>query len=322
MRAQESRSDSPAERQAPPGVRTAGQTAPGLPAAYAAGAALSPAAMLTLQRSVGNATASRLLGGGPPVQRALAGAMANLTRERLVSLLPSYRVTDPDQIEAVLRKYDSLVAHQHLELRSIPQLLEATNRKDYPRAGVEDQIKQDLTARAGSSPRTTSQLVTLHRGDTRDPETVKQAGGLFGWGVVSTEHARMMMADWAGKSPRERKEWARNWKAETASRSDDQPYVATGTTAQKGGYDYTIRIPMQWESDAGAAAAGGLSAPQLGADVWPLTEASIMAIKLDEEVVFVTGIPAKYIEGLAPEPSVRKPPPVGKKPDHLRSAAS
>ncbi len=61
--------------------------------------------------------------------------MANLTREHLVSLLPSYRVTDPDQVEAVLRKYDSLVAHQHLELRSIPQLLEATNRKAYPRAG-------------------------------------------------------------------------------------------------------------------------------------------------------------------------------------------
>ncbi|MBC3841794.1 hypothetical protein GXW82_20905 [Streptacidiphilus sp. 4-A2] len=111
----------------------------------------------------------------------------------------------------------------------------------------------------------------------------------------------MLMTDWEQKSPRQRRDWARTWKAQTASKNDDLPYVATGTSAQKAGHDYTIQIPMRWESDNGPAAAGGLAAPQLGADAWPLTEATIIAIKLDEEVVFVTGIPVKYIKGLTPE---------------------
>ncbi|MBC3841793.1 hypothetical protein GXW82_20900 [Streptacidiphilus sp. 4-A2] len=199
MRAQDPRSAAPAEHRATQVRADAGLLAPERPTAFDAGAT-TPAEVLALQRSLGNASVSRLLDrqpqvqrqaaeqqphvhsggcghGAPQVQRRLAGAMENLTRERLQTLLPSYGVIEPEKIEAVLAKYDSLSQHNSLELRSIPQLLEATNRREYPRAGVEGRIKERLSTLAGSSPHTTQQTVTLHRGTpaTRRPSG-RQAG--------------------------------------------------------------------------------------------------------------------------------------------------
>ncbi|MCB5907477.1 hypothetical protein [Streptomyces pinistramenti] len=237
------------------------------------------------------------------VQRAVAGALEGLTEGQLRELLPSYGVTDDGEIDKVVEKFRNDAKHQHLQIRSIPQLLERTSRSTYPRSEVEEEVKEDLSGRAPALQG--RRTVTLHRVDNRDPETVRKAGGLFGWGVVTIEHARLIAANWQKMGRRQRLDWSRNWKAQTASKSDDLPYVATGTEAQKGGYDYTVTLPLQWEGEAGTEPVSG---PQLGADAWPLSRATVLAIKLDDEVILITGIPAKYIKNLNAPPAVPPKP--------------
>lgn len=263
-----------------------------------------------MQRSAGNqAMAHAVSHSRTPVQRTVANVMEDMTEEQLRQLLPSYNV-DPADVDAIVAKFNAR-RNTPLAPTSVQDLLRMAMPAKYPREEVEKGIKKNLTDSAPSRRVAASTVITLHRGDTRSKEEVEAAGGFFGWGPVTVEHARSLATAWQAKNAAQRRDWFQDWKAETAAKKDDLPYVATGGEAQKGGYQYTLNVPLQL---VGGETTPGMLNPTLWADKADLSQASVLALESRGEYVFITGVPLKYISGLKP--------PVPEKPDSVNTAAA
>ncbi|WP_328561285.1 hypothetical protein [Streptomyces coelicoflavus] len=262
-----------------------------------------------MQSSAGNqAMAHAVTHSRAPVQRTVGNVMQDMTEDQLRQLLPSYNV-DADDVEAVVTKFRAQ-RNSSLPPTSVQDLLRMAFPAKYPREEVEKHIKKNLTDSAPSRHTTASTVITLHRGDNRSKEKIEEAGGFFGWGPVTVEHARMRASEWRAKNAAQRRDWFQEWKAETAAKQDDLPYVATGGESQKGGHQYTLNVPLH--RVAGEREPSMLN-PTLWADKDDLSQASVLALESRGEYVFITGVPLKYISGLKP--------PVPDKSDKVKAAA-
>ncbi|MFJ6075203.1 hypothetical protein ACIQFU_30995 [Streptomyces sp. NPDC093065] len=263
-----------------------------------------------MQSSAGNqAMAHAVSHSRTPVQRTVGNVMEDMTVEQLRQLLPSYNV-DAADVEAVVAKFNARKGTP-LAPTSVQDLLSMTFPAKYPRDEVEKGIKKNLTDSAPSRRAAADTVVTLHRGDSRSKEEVEAAGGFFGWGPVTVEHARSLATAWQAKNAAQRRDWFQHWKAETAAKQDDLPYVATGSEAQKGGHHYTLNVPLKLV--AGEKEPGMLT-PTLWADKDDPSQASVLALESRGEYVFITGVPLKYVSGLKP--------PVPEKSDSLKAVGA
>ncbi|MFC1893899.1 hypothetical protein ACFLYR_07780 [Chloroflexota bacterium] len=215
-------------------------------------------------------------------------------------------------------KFDNLKSTP-LPFYSVPQLLQNALGKELDKdpekiaKDVKETHKKVAEERFKTMQQKKEVPFTLKRADGRPPEVIKAAGGFFGRELapVTIEHAREMLTDWQNLKPGEKNAWVQGWKVQTKGKHEHVPYVATGKESQKGGYNYLIKVPLYFEKG------GRKLDPKIGADKWPLEEATILAVWMrGDEVIFLTGIPWVYIT--PPRPTSKPPRPRSKPPSKLR----
>ncbi|MBD2504569.1 DUF4157 domain-containing protein [Anabaena azotica FACHB-119] len=229
------------------------------------------------------------------IQKKFEGALEGITIAKLKEILPSYGITDEHDVQEIEKNFEVLKNHP-LPIVSVPQLVgRVLKHKKNLTKEIATQVKEELITNAGKGLGEEAETVTLYRGDTRNLEQIKQAGGFFGrdHAPITIEHARQILQDWQSFTPKQKLDQAQAWKAQTKGKTDIVPYVATGEESQKGGNDYKIQVPMTFRGNEGDSE----FTPKLGCDQWPIQSATILAIKMHGgEVIFLTGIPFKFIK--------------------------
>lgn len=208
--------------------------------------------------------------------------------EELQKLLKSYEV---DVDENRLKSFWDNLPKDKLTYNSVPQIIERVVGGKDARKKKEDAIKKVKAKNEVLAPEVLPKTGTmLQRADTRDKEVIKADGGLHGrGGSMSVEHARSWAAEWQKKSKNEKNEWLRSWKSQTMNKTDEMPYVATGKESQKGGNNYSFEVPKEINCETGKDA-------KLVFNGENLEKATVIAVTGGDEVVFLTGIPNKYIK--------------------------
>ena len=144
--------------------------------------------------------------------------------------------------------------------------------------------------------------LVFYRGDNRNPESIRAAGGFFGRAPITVEHARYIVPFWVSKDMKQR------WKVNTGN-FGDTPIVATSISeGHKGDYHYKIEIPIPQErkapqpyynslneEGASAVSASGLLLPFMLHEKEKLKDSHIIGLHYDDEVAFFTGIPKRWI---------------------------
>jgi hypothetical protein len=212
-----------------------------------------------------------------------------VNRDTLQALLPEY-LPDASDRQAVLDSWDRLVNIQGMKYNSVPHIIQVAWPGDEGVAKADQAVKSVIAANAAAAPALTGQNVTvLKRGDTRTPDQIRESGGFHGWGgSMSVPHARQWVTQvWNTMSQSQRNNWMQTWKAQTSTKTDRVTYVATGLEEQKSGNVYNLNIPMPIE------------VPRVNARIImngaTLEESTIIAVAGRGEIVFLTGIPLKYV---------------------------
>lgn len=221
-------------------------------------------------------------------------SIAFLTQAKLTQLLPSYLsfLTQParaDAIRRVLAKWPDFMREQNKFYNTIPHLIQEALGEDMAAKAL-NHVK---TINAQAAPAPANGGSVLYRGDTRSPQQIEDDGGLHGrGGSMSLEHARAWVGDvWNNMSAAQKRSWLQDWKVETSSRTDAMPFVATGWESQKPGQEYRASLPFLIPNPT--------VTPVVAHNGDTLENASIIVVTGRNEVVFLTGIPNKYINHVA-----------------------
>lgn len=218
--------------------------------------------------------------------------------EEIEPLLKGYGVVEEKHREKIKETLEKTAPDPNTLIRGIPDLIE--------RAGVrraEDTAEIVRKAITVAAPEITEQhkSVTVGRGDTRPPHEIRKVGGLFGWdpGIVTIEHARIIVKKVSKMTPQAQTDWANKWKRPTPPPEERNPWVATGGSkqgAQKAAdSEYSCTIPLIFNMKQGHAM-------HIGTDTGNVESANVIGVKLDpqknrtgDEILVLTGIPWKYI---------------------------
>lgn len=211
-------------------------------------------------------------------------AIGYMDKNKLAEILPSYLPAKSDQ-EAVLRKWGDFVKEKNKTFQSVPQLIQFALGDKAANTAIErvkDNNKDASPAKGEGS--------TLFRGDSRTREQIIEANGLHGWGgSMSVDHARSWVTNvWNKMSNPQKGGWVQDWKAQTSSRDEALPFLATGWQAQKAGETFEINVPFQ--------VADPHVTPKVVFDGESLETSTVIAITGRKEVIFLTGIPLKYLD--------------------------
>jgi hypothetical protein len=209
--------------------------------------------------------------------------IAYLTRDKLETVLPSY-LPDTDKQADVMNKWEGFIDEKTAKYQTVPQLIEQALGTEAAKASIE-YVK---TKNAEASPDGDA-ISTLSRADARDHAKIIEAKGFHGWGgSMSVEHARSWVTDvWNHMSNSAKGAWMQNWKATTSNPTDSMPFVATGWESQKAGNEYQIRVPFEIPNPR--------VTPQVAFDGETVENSSVICVTGRDEVVFLTGVPEKYI---------------------------
>ena len=218
--------------------------------------------------------------------------------EEIEPLLKGYGVVEKKDREKIKKAIETTAENRNILIRGIPDLIE--------RAGVrkaEDTAEIVRKAITAAAPEVTElhESVSVGRGDTRPPHVIRRVGGLFGWdpGIVTIEHARIIVKKVSKMTPQAQTDWANRWKRPTPPPEERNPWVATGGSkqgAQKAAdSEYSCTIPLIFHMKQGRAM-------HIGTDTGKVESANVIGVKLDpqknctgDEVLVLTGIPWKYI---------------------------
>lgn len=213
-------------------------------------------------------------------------AIKHLTRARLQEILPSYLPAEEGQ-RAVMAKWDDFMGEEVATYQTVPMLIHAALGEEAAKASIEH--VKDANAAAAPDVEEHQAVSTLFRGDTRKKGQIIEAKGLHGWGgSLSLAHARAWVRDvWETMNNGEKGAWLQTWKAETSSRIEAMPFLATGWESQKAGAEYQIDVPFQIPNPR--------VTPSIAFDGDNLDNATIICVTGRGEVLFLTGIPVKYI---------------------------
>lgn len=221
--------------------------------------------------------------------------MEGMTRERLTEILPSYGVDKVADITKVADYVEKQLAGGKKVLSIIAAITSAlTPGIPGVKAAKDMKAKMmvDLTAEK-PEPAEAAVEETFVRGDTRPKKLVEDAGGLFGWQPVTVGHARNMAQQlFEDKTAEKRCAWFREWKAQTKGASDAPPYVAFGRVAQKGGNNYTAKVKLIWEGNP-----SGAQDVAIATDTGDIATANHVVVAFQDEFLFLTGVPKKFITG-------------------------
>lgn len=246
----------------------------------------------------------RLRGGIPPTNEAVPPAFQKNelssvnhieSQQQLEELLKSYEF-DPenpqnkDEISKFWNKIISEGENGRSKYNSAPRII-AAFAPGHKRQKKEEEIIEKVNKNnADLAPEVSpGEGTTLERGDTRDKDELVKEHGFHGrGGSMSVEHARKWAKEWNKKTKQEKNDWLQKWKAETSPKSEGLPYVATGKECQKAGHKHTFEVPKKIECDSGDA--------KLVFDGDNLEDSNVIAITGRNEVVFLTGVPDKYIK--------------------------
>lgn len=210
--------------------------------------------------------------------------LEKLTIDILKTILPSYGI-DSSLFKEFETKFEEL-KNSKISYMTIPHIIENVMPKEekYKKMNIAEKVKKELITQADSVKG--KQEVKLYRGDTRSLEEIQKSGGFFGRedAPITIEHARIHINEIANP------DWVRRWKAQTKGSTDLVPYVATGQESQKAGTEYEINIPLIFEAGSYTIR------PKIGTDSGDIKTAKIIALLMTGgEVVFLTGIPMKFI---------------------------
>lgn len=206
------------------------------------------------------------------------GALSYLKEEQLKAILPSYGFEDSTLFE---KKYKDWL-ESPMPYWSISQLVDALKIPNTSGIAVEKSVKEKLKQQTEAAVKDAQQMVTLYRGDNRDLNTIRIAGGFYGLndGNITVEHARIHINDINNL------DWFQSWVNQTAGATDKIPYVATGkSNSHKGGHEYRIQLPLQGLEQSAKVK------PIIVTDTNNLATARIIALYMREEVLLLTGIP-------------------------------
>ncbi len=216
-------------------------------------------------------------------------SLAHLTFEKLKELLPSYGVKaeDADKVIKALQEGKKF-QEPNLTYNTVPQIIGAVMGEEEKKNAV-NYVKDQNAKLAPDVPPSTGK--TLYRTDTRSKDEIQKDKGLHGrGGSMSVEHARSWAENWNKKSKSEKGTWLQNWKVQTSPKYEEMPYVATGRESQKAGNEYAFEVPKEIGEKM------PLVTPEIVFNGAKLDEATVIAVAGREEIVFLTGIPTKYIK--------------------------
>jgi len=207
-------------------------------------------------------------------------------------LLPSYGVTDQKEIAKLLKWWKNNLTSSPFTLNAVSTVLQVAVGGRQKRG--EQVIKHVSKKNSASAPPLPSHslgkgVTTLSRAGGRTYKQIAAADGFHGWGgSMSVLHAQSWAAEfWGPMSQREKNTWWKRWKDHTRDRTDEMPFVATGWDAQKAGNTFKITVPLTIQEQKD---------PVLVHNNKDIKKSNMFCIAGTGEVLFLTGIPMKYIE--------------------------
>ncbi len=211
-----------------------------------------------------------------------------MTKEIFEEILPSYLPNKQDQLD-VMDKWEK-IHKSKMEINTVPMAIRAAlgpKRGEKLKQEAIEFVKSENEKNAPDNKDTQTKSTTLHRADNRSPEQIKQTGGFHGWGgSISIEHAKKWAKNFEAKQQMDKNQFLQTWKAQTSSRNEEIPYVATGWEAQKAGEEYTIKVPFE---------IGNPNEPAVFYNSDSIESSTVFILAGRDEAVFLTGIPNKYI---------------------------
>jgi hypothetical protein len=230
------------------------------------------------------------------------GRIENPEWSRIEPLLPGYGITTEDdkrKIKAALEE-NLKDTENSKPIRGITDLIGRALGGDRQTAAARFVRQQN----AAAAPDLTGKVMSVGRGDTRPPYSIREDGGLYGWaqGVVSLAHARQIATTVLAMPVAQQKAWITSWKWPTPSPAEGNPWVATGR-GKEGGQkgrsgEFYADVPLIPEK-----ATSGFQMIVL-TDTGDIASANVIGVQLHlpgggdtEEVIMLTGIPWKYITG-------------------------
>ena len=214
------------------------------------------------------------------------------SRDELHQILKTYRVNEEDypEYEKRLNKFWNQLDRDPKDYNSVPQIIQSMmdprKGEDYKKKMINIVNKENNDKAPEVKPDSGTKL---YRGDKRSKDTIIKDNGFHGWGgSMSLEHARKWGKEWDEKPQPQKDDWLQKWKSQTVSPKEELPYVAVGKDSQKGGNQYTLEVPKKIQCHTGRNA-------RLVFDGDSLEKSNVIAITGRDEVVFLTGVPSKYI---------------------------
>jgi hypothetical protein len=207
-------------------------------------------------------------------------------------LLPSYGVTDQNETAKLLKWWKNNLSSSPFTLNAVPTVLQVAlgGRQMRGKKAIEYVAEKN----SASAPPLPSHalgkgVTTLSRAGGRTYSQIKDAHGFHGWGgSMSVLHAQIWAAEyWGPMSQREKNTWWKRWKDHTRGSTDEMPFVATGWDAQKAGNTFKITVPLTVLEQKD---------PVLVHNNKDIKQSNMFCIAGTGEVLFLTGIPMKYIE--------------------------
>ncbi len=213
--------------------------------------------------------------------------IGHLTKKGLEAILPSY-LPDLTQQNCVMKKWPDFV-NATTSYQTFPNLIPAALGETIAKESIE-YVKARNAAVSPPKKEEKDAISALFRGDTRTGEQIVEAKGLHGWGgSMSLDHARSWVENvWYKMDSGKQGDWLQTWKAETSSRTEAMPFLATGWESQKPGTEYRITVPFEIPKSR--------IFPKVSFNATDVKDASIICITGRGEVIFLTGIPLKYID--------------------------
>jgi len=237
-------------------------------------------------------TASEKLRVPPCFKKDKCSGIYNLNWNRMSRLLPSYGITDPNDIAKLTIWWKKNLDSSPFTLNHIPPVLQtALGSRSMRGEQAKVFVAKANTKAAPDLPsnRSGGGVTDLSRAGSRTYHQLGTAYGFHGWGgSMSVEHARMWADEyWSKMSQTEKDGWYQDWKGHTRDRSDEMPFVATGWVSQKAGHSHRITVPLDIPQDGKHAV--------LLHNHNDVMQSTLFCIAGRDEVLFLTGIPMKYI---------------------------
>jgi len=202
--------------------------------------------------------------------------------DELESIVRSYPISE-NQKKYVIENFDKLkeskIPYDSIQAMAVKAPSSGRNAFNVINEDIKRKLTEDMAKNEGT------EFYEVYRGDERDEEEIKAAGGFFGRVPVTVEHARFLAKVWADKS------MFTSWKYR-GSKLKYVPFVATGVEeAHLGTNKYTIKLPIPKERQPPK----GSKAMFIIHDEPKLDDSHIIGVYDGDEVIFITGIPMKYI---------------------------